>query len=410
MKYSFELPKITAKRFFTFFFPGIGLFFVLIASIILSESQQYSLLAQAFIHGHLNFLQSIGGAGQDPVFYHGKIYWSEGMFPAILLMPFVYIFSVFHAFFYQNYLQWLIALGVWWLVFKLARSLNYTSENSALLAFAFTVCSVFIGVASASASWYFAQVVTTFLLFWSLYEYFTHKEHNWRLIGIICGLSLLTRPTAAPILIFYLLEAIRLNKNWPKRIQIFLRLCLPVAGALMLMGLYNFLRFHSPFHTAYKDQVLFPMSLASESQGLFSYVHIPSNLYAFLFSTPTPVLRSAATWTLKFPFIKSNPYGMSIFITSPYFIYLFTRKFSKFDKQSRNLLIAALISAILILSYFGIGLTQFGYRYSLDFLPELFMVFMIVYKKHKSELSRGMKVLISGSGILNLYLLITFLR
>lgn len=326
MKYSFELPKLSLKQIFIFLVPAASLLFVLISSIALNESQQYSLLAQAFNHGQLHFLHPIGGAGQDPVLYQGKVYWSEGAFPAIILMPFVALFSLFHAFFYQNYLQWLFILGVWWLVYKIAKNLNYSRQNSSLLAFAFTVGSVFVGVASASASWYFAQVVTTFLLFWSLYLYFTRKQHNWWLIGIICGLALLTRPTAAPILIFYFLEILRLNKNWHKRIEDSIRLCLPVIGALLLLGLYNFLRFHNPLHAAYKDQVLFPMSLASEAQGLFSYVHIPSNLYSFLLGTPAPVLKSSATWTLKFPYLQSNPYGMSIFLTSPYFIYLFTKK------------------------------------------------------------------------------------
>ena len=100
---------------------------------------------------------------------------------------------------------------------------------------------------------------------------------------------------------------------------------------------------------------------------------------------------------------------MSIFITSPYLLWLFTNKWSSFDARARRLLIAVALSALLVLSYFGIGLLQFGYRYSLDFLPELFLLFMIMYRKKHSRLSRGMRMLLLGSGIFNFYLLMHFI-
>lgn len=385
--------------------PAIILLFIIVTSIVLGESQQYSLLAQAFLHGHLNFLHSIGGAGQDPVYYHGRVYWSEGVFPAILLMPFVAILNIFHVFFYQGYLQWLLILGVWWLVFRLARHFNYNLEDSAILAFGFTLGSVFIGVASAAASWYFAQVVATFLLFWGLYEFFVRRTINWWLIGISCGLVLITRATAAPIILFYILE-ILLSKNISGKTKNLIRLMLPIALSFILIGLYNYLRFNNPFHGGYADQALFPTSAASEAQGLFSLVHLPSNLFSLLLGSPTAILSSTHTWTLKFPYIKANLYGMSIFLTSPYLLYLFTRKWTQFDKHARYLLVAMLVSAILVLTYFGIGITQYGYRYSLDFLPELFTVFMIVYHRQHKNLTGGMKTVLIGSGLFNFYLLI----
>ena len=82
----------------------------------------------------------------------------------MLLLPFVAIFSLFHLFFYQSYLQWILVLGVGALVFGLARRLAFASlEDKALLwPSALPSVSVFIGVAIIPASRYFAQVVTTF--------------------------------------------------------------------------------------------------------------------------------------------------------------------------------------------------------------------------------------------------------
>src|SRR5580698_7147859 len=114
-------------------------------------SQQFSKLAQAFLHGQLNFLHPIGGLGQDPVLYKGKIFWDEGPFPAIILLPFVGLFSLFHLFFYQGYLMWPLTIGVFYFVYKLARLFSFELEDSLVLAFGFCLGSVYIGVASISS-------------------------------------------------------------------------------------------------------------------------------------------------------------------------------------------------------------------------------------------------------------------
>ncbi len=388
------------RSIWLFTIPVILFLTLLIIGFVSEGSQQYSLLASAFLHGHLNFLQSIGGAGQDPVFYKGKIYWSEGPFPSILLMPFVGFFQLFHQFFYQGYLKWLLVIGVWFLVYRLAQKFSYTKEDSTILAFGFCLGSVFIGIASVSASWYFAQVVTTFLLFWSLYEYF--NQRRWWLIGTLCGLLLLTRATALPILLFFGLELWATKKHTFRQL---LGLVLPVAIAGACTGLYNYVRFKNPFDGGYGAQLLFRSSLESESYGIFSLVHILTNFVSAVFRMPIPIVRDNTSWTLKFPYIANNIYGMSIFFTSPYFLYFFTRPWKTFDRQMRHLLIAILVGALLVFSYFGVGIVQYGYRYSLDFLPELFVLFMLVYRRGHDRITTGMKTLLLGSGIVNFWLL-----
>lgn len=372
----------------------------------LEGSQQFSLLAQAFLHGQLNFLSSIGGLGQDPIFWHGKIYWGEGPFPAVLLLPFVALFKLWHHFFFQGYLGWVLILGILFYIFKIARALSYSKEDSFILTLGFTLGSVFIGVASVSSSWFFAQILTTFLLFWSFYEYYTRKHKRWWLIGVICALILMTRATAAPVFIFFGLELWYLKATSRQKLKKFTQLSLPVVVAVILLGVYNFLRFHNPFSGGYTHQLLYPDSAEARSYGEFSLVHVPTGLYTALLRAPIPVVRDSTSWTLKFPYIQNNVYGMSIFVNSPYLLSLFSNKWSSFDAKARHLLIAALISALFVFSYFGLGLIQFGYRYTLDFLPELFLLFMIMYRKNHSHLSGGMKTLLVASGIFNFYLLI----
>ncbi len=384
------------------------LIIVFIASLRTSEGQQFSMLAQSFQHGHLNFLKPIGGLGEDPLLYHGKVFWGEGPFPAVLLLPFVALFSLFHIFFYQGYLQWVLILGIIFFVYKLARKLAFSKEDSFVMMLGFVLGSAFIGVAAVPSSWLFAQVVATFLLFWSLYEYFYGRR--WWLIGLICALLLLTRATATPIIIFFALELWRLSdKKKSVRVKQYIFLFLPMFVGVGLIALYNYLRFQNPFNAGYAYQLLYPASNESKSYGIFSIRHIPASLYAALFRPPLPVQIDNTSWTMKAPFISNNPQGMSIFITSPYLLNLFTHKWSSFDRQAKNLLIAIVVSILAVLSFYGLGMDQFGYRYSLDFLPPLFLLFMIMYRKNHSRLSPGMKFLLLAAGIFNFCVAINFI-
>ena len=257
------------------------------------------------------------------------------------------------------------------------------------------------------SSWFFAQVLTTFLLFWSIYEFYTNKR--WWLIGVICGAIILTRATAAPIIIFFALELISQNKQKTAKYKKLAILFFPTLIAVIIQGLYNFIRFHNPFNGGFEYQLISNDSAEARAMGLFSFKHLPTNLYSMLFRGPIPVLKDSTSWSLKFPYMKNNEYGMSIFLTSPYLLSIFTNKWSMFNRQTKHLIISILISGILVLCYYGIGIEQFGYRYMLDFMPELFLLFMIMYRKSHDRITFGMRALIIGSGILNFYLICTFI-
>lgn len=401
----YPLRSRLLRQITTFAVPVLLLILVLTYNVASRPAQQFSELAQSFLHSHLYFLQPIGGIGQDPVLYNHHEYWSEGAFPVITLLPFVALFSIFHIFFYQGYLDWVFVLGTLYFVYMLARRFRYTIEDSLTLTLGFALGSAFVGVAVVSSGWVYAQVVCTFLLFWGLYEYFTRKR--WWLIGTLCACIFLTRATAVPIILFFALEAWQ-GRATISRLARLLSLVLPFTLAACVQGLYNFLRFHNPLNGGYQYQLIASDSAASRALGVFSVQHIPANLFSLLLGAPQAVLRTTSSWTLKFPFIRNNEYGMSIFLTSPYFLYLLGRKWAVFTKTARNLLVAAACSCFSVLCFYGIGRNQFGYRYSLDFLPELFVVFMIVYRVEHERLSRGMKFLLLSAGVCNFYLLLTF--
>jgi len=412
--FGIQLKKLIKKINFNYLWIGVSitaLVFVILLGIFPTINSQFSDLSQSFIHGHLNFLSPIGGANEDPVLYKGKIFWDEGPLPAVVLMPFVAIANLLHFFFYQGYIQWILVLGVVYLVYKLSIHFKYSNYDSLILSLGFTLGSVFIGVAANSSSWYFAQVITTVLLFWGLYEYFSHTKKRWYILGLICGLLFLTRTTAAGIIIFFGLEALQLQQKdtTVKRIKRIAQLFTPLVLAGLLIMVYNYLRFGSPLNAGYGFQLLKHSSAISKSLGFYSPIHIPTNLFSALLRGPSIVLRNSQSYTLKFPFFTNNIYGMSMFITSPYLLQLFTNSWSSFNKTSRRLLLTIVVIALMVFSTYFIGLSQFGYRYSLDFLPLIFVLLLINYRQNHQSLSRGMRFLLLGSGILNLYMLVPYI-
>ncbi|HEY1645192.1 MAG TPA: hypothetical protein VGF75_02285, partial [Candidatus Saccharimonadales bacterium] len=64
----------------------------------------------------------------------------------------------------------------------------------------------------------------------------------------------------------------------------------------------------------------------------------------------------------------------------------------------------------LVLSYFGDGADQLGYRYTMDFMPGLFLGLMMLYRKNSGDLTTGMKILLLGTGFTNFWLLTTYVK
>jgi len=141
------------------FYALIAFYFSFIAT---NSQQQFSLLAEAFNQGKLYFLDS-NRFIEDSAFWNGKFYWPLSPFPAVVLMPFVYLFSLFNSFFYQGYLQLILNTWVFYLVYKLAVKQGWNSRDGFFLAFAFMFASVYQILAIMSWSWYFVQVLCTLL-------------------------------------------------------------------------------------------------------------------------------------------------------------------------------------------------------------------------------------------------------
>lgn len=380
--------------------------FLLLAVLLNATTYKYQHfvhLAQSFLTGHLYLIDLPEGVG-DTVAFGGHFYWPLGPFPAVMLMPLAWTANLLGVSLYQGVPQSLLIFGIVLLVRGTARSLGYTPYESTLWAFAFTFGTMFLGVGFLAESWYFAQVVATFLIWWALHEY--QGRRRYLVLGMATGCLLATRITAALLLIFFLLDLIY-NRElmWRQRLVAAARLLVPCLIVAVLIGLYNLARFANPVETGYTLQNIGGFLLATRRHGVFSLAHVPGNLYYALLSGPLPVPLGDGSQVLQFPFFVANRMGMSVFVTSPYMLLLFLLRYR--DTVSRILLVTVVMIALPVILYYGIGYGQLGYRYALDFWPLLFLLFMRSYRQRWGRVTGRLQLAIVFTALANLYLYLT---
>ncbi len=390
-------------RYYLLFLLFIFVLLFIIYGAVSGKFQYYTLLSNAFLSGHLYFSKIPYAIGSDTVFYHGYYYWPLGPFPAVVLMPFVWIFHLFGYQFYEAYLHFFIFLATFITYYRISRVLKYSEKDSLFWSTAYCFASPLIGIAVHPFSWYFAHNLASFFAALSIYLFLTKRSY-W-LIGLLLGAALATRPTAGLLVLFFVLNLVippRQKLVIPKLFA----LLVPVFVSIMLVGWYNYARFGNLFESGYSMQRLFSPELdKARTYGLMSLAHLPGNLYYFLLHGPIPVLRDGVSPVLKPPFFRPDPWGMGILFTSPYFIYLFFLQYR--DRLSKILLVSIFLSALPVLLFFGIGYYQYGYRFSLDFLPLVMFLLMRNYRQNAEELSSRFRILIIFAIFCNLYLILS---
>ena len=378
--------------------------FVIYLSTLLSQipklygEQHFSYLSLSFLNGKTD-INNYQNGWDDTSFYNGNHYWPLGPFPAVLITPLVLLFSKFSLLFYQRYLNWLIVLGVFYLIYRISRKLGYGKTTSVFWAFAFNLGSVFIGVSLIPWSWYFSQVVCTLLIFAAIYEYLTRKRYF--VLGVIFSLIFLTRITAFLGIVLIGFEIAGSTVGNRRKIKNIALLLAPVALTIFVFFLYNFSRFGKPLEQGYRYQIISGATDRAREYGLISLRHIPGNLYYFLIAPPKQVFADSVSKVLKFPFVTMDEWGTGILFTSIYFIKLFSVSYK--NKLNKYLLFTSAFIAVPVFMYYGIGFRQYGYRYSLDFLPYLFLILMNHYQ-HKG-LSPSIKTVMAFSMAMNIFLL-----
>ena len=355
---------------------------------------QYCYLADAFLHGRLYFQYPL----PDNAIFNGRHFWPLGVFPALLLIPLVFITGV-HAPVWIIQFAFVLLCG--YLVSRIARAEGYSVTDCRYWALALVGGSMFFGQAIMAWSWYFAQIIAVTLLLIAIYESLTKRR--WWIIGFCMAILLMTRPiSAGAVLFFAWYSQSRADDGFQFRIKALAQLFVPLLGAGFLLLWYNYARFGSPFEQGYRFQVLPEVAQKGASYGLFNLIHIPGNLYYMLMAPPALIFKDGISKVLSFPYFTYDIRGTGIFITSPWLIYLW---FIRYGQQFQKVLIITIsVMLIPIICYYGIGSSQFGYRYALDFFPLLLLLLMRGWQQTEKELSTRFRFLILFSAVVNVYL------
>ncbi|NQU29521.1 MAG: hypothetical protein HQ525_02525 [Anaerolineae bacterium] len=341
-------------------------------------------LAEAFLTGKLT-LPALGST-VDLSLFNGEYYLSFPPLAALMMMPIVALTgaedvntAVFNVFF--------AALGVMATFFMLEAlkrrgwSRLRWWENAAL--------AIFLGM--STAQFYFAargvvyftsQILTTTFSTISLWIALKSSKKNEIRLAFFAGsalaIAILARPNIGIVVVA--LAAIQLQ-IWHERGDFSLRtffgwtvsLSIPIVFVVVALLWYNEARFGSPFDFGYTYMLVGEYLKADlQNFGQFHPHFIWENIYDNFLRFPY--------WDKNCQVLAPNPNGMSVFITSPLIIYLY----KAFKKEIWVIGTWLSVGVLLLvhLLYFNSGALQYGYRFSLDFMPLVIMLLAFGFR-HK---------------------------
>ena len=325
------------------------------------------IIAERALSGHLDSNALKGTI--DTVEIGGRYYLALGPLQLLAYIPFAAIPDLQVVGGYVTGL--LFGLPAAWLALPLARAYGARGAAAYWIA-AFTAFGSLLFWVSVFGNVYLLAhaesflALTLFLIEWA-------GKRRQALLGVCLGASFLARPTTILAAIPFGLYLI-----WTRRgeLRAMARSAasfgLPIAGAIAFYGWFNWVRFGSPFETGYGISLLTIQSLQERrAQGLFSIVQIPDNVKLALLQLPDRIG--------QFPFFSASPYGMSMALVSPALVTSLWAGFR--DVTVRLLWIATVLVAVPVFLYYGGGLVQYGFRYSLDFTP--FLVALMALGSHR---------------------------
>jgi len=261
-----------------------------------------------------------------------------------------------------------LAVGLLWLVLgRLGLRIRDRLALSAVFAFG----TVFWYTAIGGSAWYFAHVGAVLFLVAAILSALDGRP-AW-IAGLLLGLATLCRLPVGLALPFVLAAQLGFPTSLRQldRARLIRTIILFGAGlaipALAYAG-YNLARWGTITDQSY---VRIPGVLEDPiyaKHGILSIWYIPRNLFAILFRSWNYVDDP--------PWLQPSWWGLGIFLTTPLYLWLFKARLR--DPRVAWAAIATVLVAIPIITHGNVGITQFGYRFSLDFQVLLFVILATV--------------------------------
>jgi len=354
-----------------------------------SPNDHYVQLAEAWLEGRLHLGPTAPGtndwacfdreargpcpegryafSGKDATRY--RWYVSFPPLPAALLLPAVAVFGSSTL----DRLIWVLLAGLSpALFFILLRSLreagksHRTEREDVLVTALLAVGSVYFFVAVQGSVWFAAHVVAVACI--CLYLLYGFGARSPVAAGIALGLAFSSRPATIWLAPFFVIEAFSAARSaGGTRHELFgrslLGFGLPLLAFVGVALWHNYARFYDPFEFGHRFlQIRWRDRI--ETWGLFDVHYLPRNLTVFLASLPW--LYTTA------PFVRISRHGLALWFTTPNVLWSLWPK--RLDATMVALWAGVLPTAVCTLLYQNTGWVQFGYRFSLDYLPLLLVL------------------------------------
>lgn len=362
-----------------YLFPGIflGIAFAGLAysvrQAVLSDNGDFNLHVQqasSFLNGHLYVQKPVS----DIAFFDGHYYSVFPPFPAILLIPFVFVFGVAGA--KGTLLGILLTAAGAVALFRSLGLLGVRKPTAVWLSAGFFLgTGYWFTLIGSSTVWMLSQTVAVNCTLISLYFLLrgVQSTSSIALAGMFLGFAFTSRQVTIYIAIFALafiwfVVAEHDRKKFTRAAAAFLA---PFSGCLALYLLFNYLRFGNPLETGYQYLVLADSwgGVRVRSYGLFSTEYAPFNLSSMFLSGFQLNFGGPAMTTLQ----SISPWGTSILFASPFLLAAFYARGHKLVIAAAWVAIA--LSLIHMLLYFNNGYVQVNTnRFTLDFIPLLMVL------------------------------------
>jgi hypothetical protein len=341
------------------------------------ELDYFVRLADAFLHGRVALLDAPSWLNELIPAGPGQWYVAYPPFPAVLLVPIVAIFGTD---IHEQVVSSIVGAGAVGLAWLLLGVFALTTRARFVLTLVFGVGTVLWYVSEVGSVWYYASVVAIFFLLAALNLAF--RGRSPLLVGLFVAFAATSRlpvALAAPVVLAISLGLHR-SLDLPsvgRIVRVVAPFAVGLAIPLLLYGAYNVVRYGTPIDQGYVRIPGIQDDPYYSSHGVLSLWYVPRNLYAMFFRSWNYVDEP--------PFLQPSWWGLSLFFTTPLYLWLFRAR--TVDPRVAWALVGAILVAIPIVTHGNVGTTQFGYRFSLDFQPFLFVILATVFERGLSRLA-----------------------
>lgn len=346
--------------------------------------------ANAFLHGRWDL--QVSPKNTDIVVLHGKTYTIFPPFPALLLVPFVAIFGLRTSDVFFTSVCSALLLSFLFLLFEQVREIGLTRRSwreNALIAVLFYFGSIALWLSLGGELWFTAQVVAVMMTALSLLLAF-RRHYGWSTVALACAFFSRGNLLVAFPLLFYLawedcgkeplLErfAVSLWQRRPDWAAVpWRRLAVPAGVTVAMVALFmlhNAVLFGSPFESGYG--IILQQRYPQVKHGVFSPYYFPRDLLANFFTFPRVSFANPYNLHPTIDMLNGGE-GLSVFFTTPLFLYLFWRNRGGFSRLRAALWVTLGLMTAQILLFHWTGWITFGARYLFEAYPYAFLLLVL---------------------------------